>query len=177
MIADISPRAWRIVCVYAFACGVLLGHCAHACAQADDETTLALATAYVAEAGWDAATDHAAISHVLKRKADRHGVPLLDVLMRYIASRRVHDARRPWLYQLRLDATKPRDWPRNLSWSAHADRWLACVERARAFLAGTLPDPCGAEHWGGVMDTPRGRMQIAACSGMTRNTYYTVRAR
>lgn len=142
--------------------------------QLDDATVLALAVTYVAEAGWDAATDHAAISHVLKRKADRHHVPLLDVLVRYIASRRVTDTRRPWLYQLRLDATKPRDWPRNLSWAAHVDRWLACVERARAFLRGDLRDPCGAEHFGGVMDVPRGRMRIAACSGLTKNTFYTV---
>lgn len=162
------------------AVGIAIGVVLYACdarAQADDETTLALAVTYVAEAGWDAANDHAAISHVLKRKADRHGLPLLDVLVRYIASRRIQDVRRPWLYQLRLDATKPRDWPRNLSWAAHIDRWLACVERARSFLAGTLPDPCGAEHFGGVMDVPRGRMQIAACSGLTKNTFFTVRAR
>jgi hypothetical protein len=162
----------------ASALGLVLYACdARAQPNADDETTLALAMAFVAEAGWDAATDHAAIAHVLARKAERHRMPLLDVLVRYVASQHVTDTRRPWLYELRLDATKPAHWPHSLAWSAHVGRWLACVERAREFLRGDLADPCHAEHFGGVMDTPRGRMQIAACSGVTRNTFYTVRTR
>ena len=153
---------------------VLLACEAKAQPNADDETTLALAMAFVAEAGWNA-TDHAAIAHVLQRKAERHRLPLLDVLVSYVASQHVTDTRRPWLYELRLDATRPAHWPASLSWAAHVDRWLACVERARAFLRSELPDPCHAEHWGGAMDVPRGRMQIAACSGSTANTFYTVR--
>lgn len=145
----------------------------------DDATVLALAMAMVAEGGWDGAADHAAIAHTIQRKADRHRLSFVDVLVRYVAIFRVSSPRQRWVTSLNLEATKPDGWPVNLAWSAHVERWQAVVARARAFVAGTLPDPCGAdvEHWGGVQagDTSRGRMQVAACSGFTRNTFFTVR--
>ena len=106
-------------------------------------------------------------------------MPLRDVLVRYVAAFRVAEtARTRWVLALNLDATKPDGWPLSLSWAAHADRWLRVVERARAFLRGELRDTCGAEHWGGPrVDVPRGRMVIAACSGSTRNTFYTLRSK
>jgi len=152
--------------------------------RSDDATALVLGIAFVAEAGWDAADDHAAIAHVLQRGADRAGVSLRDYAVRYVSLLRVRDGqhvvqtrRAEWVRDLRLDARQPRGWPSHLSWSAHVPRWLAAIERARAFLRGELPDPCAGQavrHWGGAMDRPRGGMVLARCSARTRNDFYAV---
>lgn len=144
-----------------------------------EETALVLAIAMVAEAGWDAPIDHAAIAHTLQRKADRHGLTLEDVLVRYVAIYRIRSPRAQWVRDLRLDATKPDGWPSHLSWSAHVDRWLVVVERARAFLRGELPDPCHAEHWGMRTGVDAQRAQragwiLARCvGGQTKNAFWS----
>jgi hypothetical protein len=184
--AAIAGAVVLFIAFHVFDCGNIRP--SHAAAQeTDDPTVLVLAMAMVAEGNWDADKDHAAIAHTLARKATRHGLPLVDVLVRYVSILRVDATgefvvdsdRARWVRELNLDATKPDHWPSHLSWSAHVDRWLAVVERARSFLRGELPDPCGAEHWGGVRagDMPRGRMVIAACSGLTNNTFYRLAAR
>ena len=45
------------------------------------------------------------------------------------------------------------------------------------FASGQHEDPCPrAEHWGGSMDKPKGRMIRARCAVSTVNTFYAVRA-
>ena len=150
----------------------------------DEATVLVLAIAMVAEAGWDAAEDHAAIAHVLRKRAERRGVTLQQQAVEYVSAFKVATPRSRWLLALNLDATKPDGWPEQLSWSSHIPLWLAVVERSRAFLAGTVADPCsaGVVHWGmrGGVDQERARragMVLARCSSRTRNAFYRVASR
>jgi len=172
-------RAFLLDVAAGLAVGVLLGALLYSCdasaQEPDDATALVLAIAFVAEAGWDAEQDHAAIGHALRKRADRRGITLQQQAVEYVSAFRVASPRSRWLLALSLDARKPAGWPAALSWAAHVPRWLRVVERARAFLRGELRDPCGAEHWGGAMDVPRGRMVRASCS--TRNTFYRLGAR
>ena len=159
-------------------------------AQESDEAALVLAQAFVAEAGFDAPQDHAAIAHVLGRNAERIGIPLTDYAIRYVSLLRVNadgrhvvqSERAFWVRGLALDAHRPDGWPANLSWAAHVDRWLATVERARAYLRGELADPCAREapqHWGArtgrdMERATRAGWVLARCSAGTRNAVWRV---
>lgn len=158
----------------------------------DDATVLVLAQAMVAEAGFDARDDHAAIAHILARNADRLGVPLIDYAVRYVSLLRVNDdgrhivqsERAAWVRDLSLDARKPQGWPSNLAWSAHVDRWLRVVDVARSFVAdpSSVADPCARErprHWGDRRGdkkrAERAGWVLARCSVRTRNAVWVAR--
>lgn len=140
--------------------GVVSGGGAHAQPRAgasvivwDDDPEAAvrsLLTAFVAEADFDAPADHAAIGHVLVRRATVQGVPVEELAQRYVSvfKPRVVSARAHWLRGLTTECTPPPAWPRNARWSRAA--CLNVVARARALLSGDLPDPCHgrAQHWG-----------------------------
>ncbi len=56
-------------------------------------------------------------------------------------------------------------------------QWARIRARAAALVAGKRPDPCPrAVHWGGTVDSPRGRQIPATCAaqGRTKNTLYVV---
>ncbi len=122
----------------------------------DELVALQLARVMVHEAGWDAGdrfADHAAIGHVLERRRQARGdEDLLDTIHAY--TRGELDApstpRARWIAALPSDGlTRPRGFPGRLSWARHARWWRRVHERAQAFVAGELPNPCpGAEHWG-----------------------------
>lgn len=96
-------------------------------ARADAAETLARVA--VLEAGL-AEREHAAIWHVLRRRADRAGWPIERMARAYSSPvRRGH-------------------WP---AWAAALPGhvWSRVVTNARAFLGGGVGDPCpGAWHWG-----------------------------
>lgn len=129
-----------------------------------------LARCIVGEGGWHSAADHAAVLHVLERRARASGRSLLEQTRAY-----ANGCKAAWV---ELDRPK------------QPELWAAALERVRAFEAGELADPCRgrAEHWGGtVKGTERDQARIAAClaagkcevvdCGGTRNTFFRTVAR
>lgn len=152
-------------------------------AENDDATALILAQAFIYEAGWEAADEHAAIAHCLAARAADRGVPLQSHAIEYVAlfDARVKNARKRWVMSLRLDARKPNHWPQHLSWSAHSGLWLQAIERARAFLRGELRNICpGADHYGmsdgyDMVRAQRARWHRVTCSAQTLNAFWVSR--
>jgi hypothetical protein len=141
----------------------------------------------VAEAGWKSARDHAAIAHVLARRYRRmveryQSFRFVDVVRSYCAGlggmTRSLTRRQLWVRELLPDGSEPQGWPSHASWRVHAPLWRAALERADRFARGELRDPCRgrAWHWGGTIDSPRGRMEPVDC-GETENTFYRLTAR
>jgi len=149
-------------------------------ARADEDGVLALAQALVAEANFTATNDHAAIAHVLQRRAAQRGVSLATMCGLYVSVLRqrsgvyvVNTPRAMWIRGLNLDGAKPAAWPANQSWAANAPRWLAVIATARAAIAGTLANPCkGAEHWGSEQDRVWRGLERVECSAHVRNVFY-----
>lgn len=119
---------------------------APAVARADDATVVLLAQVSVAESGWNAPRDRAAIWHLLARRAERLGWSLPAMVRAYSSPlRRGH-----WALGLGAHGRRPPGFPARLSWAAHRRAWEAVLEDARAFVAGELADPCrgAADHFG-----------------------------
>ena len=95
--------------------------------------THTLALTLVAEAEY-AETDHAAILHVLDRRAARGGETPAQHAMRYSSFWRRPETPARVLRRIRKNPEK----------------WRATLERVRRFERGELPDPCRgrALHWG-----------------------------
>jgi hypothetical protein len=138
----------------------------------------------VAEAGWRAERDHIAIAYVLARRWRRMverwpRMRFLDIVRTYCAGlgdyRREFTPRQQWLRSLSPTGTKPKGWPDGASWTRHLPLWKAALERSDRWRQGKLRDPCRGKawHWGGVIDTPQGRMVPVDC-GKTLNTFYSV---
>jgi hypothetical protein len=120
------------------------------------------------EATWRE-SDCIALLFVAQKRAQRVGRPWLDVLHDYSA----------------LHVNKPRALEvREFPWgdvpgksAVFNRRWQRLRELVVEVASGQRPDPCPrAEHWGGKMDQPRGRMVPARCSASTANTFFAVRA-
>jgi hypothetical protein len=151
--------------------------------QFDAEARLWLARAMVAEGGWTSERDHVAIAYVLARRwraaqARYPGVRLVNVIRRYCSGLEPGLAqatpRQRWLRALSPTLEEPDGWPsEKASWVRHRPVWAAVLDRAEAWSQGKLPDPCRGTswHWGGEMDSPKGRMYRVDC-GATRNTFY-----
>jgi hypothetical protein len=111
------------------------------------------------------------------------------IALLWVAQKRAQRVDRPWLDVLHdysaLHVNKPRALEvREFPWgdipgksAAFNRRWQRLRELVVEVASGQRPDPCPrAEHWGGKMDHPRGRMVPARCSASTANTFYAVRA-
>ncbi len=117
---------------------------APAAARADDAVWLARVA--VAESGWSAPRDRAAIWHLLARRAERLGWSLPAMVQAYSSPlRRGH-----WALGLGAHGRRPEGFPARLSWAPHLSAWEAVLGDAREFLAGRVADPCRgvAEHFG-----------------------------
>ncbi|MBN1654277.1 MAG: hypothetical protein JXA30_10950 [Deltaproteobacteria bacterium] len=147
-------------------------------------TQVWLARAMVAEAGWTSENDHIAIAYVLARRWRRlterwPELRFLDVIRNYCAGlgsyRRELTPRQRWLRSLSWNDLVPEGWPEGISWDRHLRYWRSILERSDRWSKGNLLDPCRgrAWHWGGTIDTPRGRMVPVNC-GETQNTFYNL---
>lgn len=168
----ISPRfdsrsTLPIVALLAFFAGVpQLAH-ADVEEQGSQENHLVWAArACYLEATWRE-SDCIALLYVVQKRAERVERPWLDVLRDYSAlfasNPRAQEVRAyPW-----ADVpSKSEGWNR---------RWRRLRELVVEFASGQHDDPCPrAEHWGGKMDKPRGRMVKARCAASTANTFYAV---
>jgi hypothetical protein len=141
-----------------------------------------LSRAMVAEAGWNAETDHVAIAYVLARRWQKlserwPGLRFVDVIQNYCAGlgnyHREFTPRQRWIRSLSWDDVEPENWPSGASWKRHLSYWKSVLERSDRWSKGDLQDPCRgrAVHWGGTIDSPRGRMVPVNC-GTTQNTFY-----
>lgn len=137
-------------CAPAIAAALLASSPAHA------DPALTLARVAVAEAGFRAPTDHAAIFHVLQRRAHRAGWSI---------------ERMSYAYSSPMKRGMPA-WARR----APASAWAPVIARARAFLRGEVPNPCpGADHWGDrrgdLLRARRAGWRMAGCTG-TLNAFW-----
>ena len=136
-------------------------------ASVENRRATDLARVLVGEAGWDSATDHAAILHAMGRRAARTGEPVEAMAARYSSA--IKTCRRPWVCALPV-----------LPSERHRAQWQRVVERSRAYLRGQLPDPCpGSVHYGDRRgDLVRARrmgLRRARCSAVTRNLFWRQR--
>lgn len=153
-------------------------------AQWTPQTQIWLARAMVAEAGWQSERDHIAIAYVLARRWRRlierwPALRFMDIIRNYCAGlggyRREPTQRQRWLRELNWNDLKPVNWPKKVSWVHHLSKWRSILGLSDKWSKGEIADPCRgrAWHWGGIIDTPRGRMVPINC-GETHNTFYTI---
>jgi hypothetical protein len=104
---------------------------------------------WVAEAGWTAERDHAAMGHVLVGWVGQRGDDLPAVVHNMVDRHSLALSRHPWLLALGPDCAQPDGWPPRLSWTSHRPLCLALAKRAESMLAGALSDPCHgrADQW------------------------------
>ena len=140
---------------------------ADAAPSRSDEHLIWAARACYLEATWRE-PDCIALLYVVRKRADRHDRDWLDVLRDYSAlsanNARAKEVRAfPW-----GDVPgKPEGFNR---------RWQRLRELVVEVASGQHEDPCPrAEHWGGKMDKPRGKMVKARCAATMANTFYAVR--
>lgn len=129
-------------------------------------TQRVIAQAAIAECGWLLPDCHAAVWHVLRRRADRRGRTLAQTTRAYCAlwsPRGGRTSRAQWVRSLHAPVAaaspRPHGWPGNASWPRHAPMWRAVYHRAGDMLRGGVGDPCGstAWHFGGAMDEARAK--------------------
>lgn len=128
---------------------------------AADSPARTLATAAVAEAGWTASRDHAAMWHVFARRSARSGSPIDVTARAYCAAWRAYTPRTIWVRGLEKGGSAaPGGWPEAVRWEPHRKAFAAVEDAAEAFLRGELADPCGScapDHFGGPMDHARAK--------------------
>lgn len=85
---------------------------------------------------------------------------------------------RPWVGNLRGDLSKPKGWPKHLSWTNHVERWSRYLVSARMFVTyrETWARQCPeAMDYGAPHELPddHEKMKIIKClSGKTRQWYW-----
>ena len=140
-----------------------------------DAPRIWLARAMVAECGWRPTNCHAAVAHVLQRRAEAQRVSLVSMIRRYCAGLGDGKAnkRQKWIREL-SDERMPASWP-SASWAKHSEYWLSALELAGNFLIGEVPDPCEEPkpyHFGGLKlasDVARMKGKGVADCGYTGN--------
>jgi len=111
------------------------------------------------------------------------------VALLWVARKRAERSEREWLELLSDYSAVHADNPRakevrEFPWGDVAGKsttwnrgWKRLRELVVEVASGQHADPCPrAQHWGGSMDNPHGRMVPARCSIVTANTFYAVRA-
>jgi hypothetical protein len=138
-------------------------------AAPEDESLLWAARTCYLEAAFKE-SDCVALLWVARKKAERVGRPWVEVLRRY-SSIRVRTPRAAIVSAFPWGDIPGRP-------TAFNRRWKALRDLVVEFAAGKHADPCPrAEHWGGSMDHPQGRMVPARCAVITANTFYAIGAR
>lgn len=154
----------------------------------DSDTQLQLARTLVSERGWEDSDDDAAIYAVhqssLRRLSWRLGraITLLQTIR--LMSPRVAGIKPPthprqvWTGSLRLDAQRPRGWPRRVRWNNYVGRWRQALQRAGQVLRGEVSSKCDGpvDYWGSPedMDNPAlGGWERVDC-GRTHNVFWRV---
>ena len=104
---------------------------------------------WVAEAGWTAPRDHAAINGTLQKWVGVRGDTLQAVVRRMVDNHSGALDRSLWLLDLNSECDEPVGWPQKLRWSKYQPLCFALAHRAERALAGRLPDPCHgkADQW------------------------------
>ena len=115
-------------------------------------------------------TDCVALLWVARKKAARVDKPWVEVLRQYSSIR----TKTPRAQE--VSAFPWGDVPGKTE--SFNRRWQDLRDLVVEFTEGAHEDPCpNAEHWGGSMDHPQGRMIRARCAASTANTFYAIGAR
>jgi hypothetical protein len=138
-----------------------------ACAQPPDnqsrDTVLWQARSCVGEVGWDDRQTCIAMTYVHMKRARRHGVPLVWMILQYSSPVSTRAVRRSWVQHLRMDTRRGSHWPARLPWlrSWRQFHWSASIKLVQEVYAGMHEDPCpdaihyGSRRYDRVMDPSR----------------------
>jgi len=124
--------------------------------QWTDMERLWMARSVVGEASFLALEEHVEIAWVYATIARQKGLSLLRVIKGYSAAVKQRSTKtRKWILELKLNGSKPRHWPSNLSWKVHKKLWFRILDNLEEWAKGNRPSKLdGANHFGGDMDTP-----------------------
>ena len=114
-------------------------------------------------------SDCVALLWVARKRAERSHREWIDLLLEYSTVMAHND---------RAELVRSFPWGDVPGRSAVWNRdWKRLRELVVEVASGQHEDPCPrAQHWGGSMDSPHGRMIPARCARATANTFYAVRA-
>jgi len=144
--------------------------------QWTSEAKLWTARSCVGEAGFGAVQECIGIAWVYATRAKHYGSPYVVLVKKYSSAVKAHEKhRRGWIFDLQLNGTKPKKWPKHLSWKNHKPLWFRILKTLDLWAQGLVPNPVpGANHFGGKMDTPGIRwIRIQPISDVVfRNRFY-----
>jgi hypothetical protein len=124
--------------------------------QWTDDAKLWTARSCAGESGFEAVEECAAIAWVYANRSAHYRCKYTYLVRRYSSAVKKHERhRRPWLFELDLQGTRPKTWPSNLDWSKHKKLWFRLLKMLDHWAAGQVVNPVpGADHFGGKMDLP-----------------------
>jgi hypothetical protein len=155
-------------CLGSVGAGAMLPTYAHA-SELDAPSLLWAARTCYLEASFNS-SDCVALLWVARKKAERVQKPWVEVLRQYSSIR----TKTPRAQE--VSAFPWGDVPGKTE--SFNRRWQDLRDLVVQFTEGAHEDPCpNAEHWGGSMDHPQGRMIRARCAVTTANTFYAIGAR
>jgi hypothetical protein len=146
--------------------------------QFTEDTHLALAQAWLDEAGWTAYKEHAAIAHTLanrwwmeskrilgyrfEKMIKQYCTGMHPAKPHYHGKRLVRNHRKPrqvWIHELNMQGTKPKHFPRNLNWSDYSEKWSDLLIRAKLWSIGAIADPFEGRsyHWAAPYISVKGK--------------------
>lgn len=113
---------------------------------------LMLTRVCISEGGFDGHKECAVIVHALIEQAQQREIPLETQICLYAPNscRRVRTDARRWINDLHPERrSRPRGFPRSVSWTTHRAMVAAMFVTAYQAFLGAIPSPCpGALHWG-----------------------------
>lgn len=132
--------------------------------QWNDDVKLWTARSVLGEVGWDRPGEWAAVLWVYANRAERSKrYTFYEMVRNYSAAVKPGNRHRnPWLFHLRLDKTRPREWPRMTEkyrprWRGLYDAsWIRTIRFVETWQEGKVKNPCpNANHFGGRIDRHR----------------------
>jgi hypothetical protein len=145
-----------------------------------DEAVLWQARSCVGEVGWNDLQSCTAMAYVHMHRARRLGLPLVHMIRAYSSpvNPDVRQRSRRWVSHLNYDASEPRHWPEEASWSNFRDKWLRIIRHVSRVLEGAVRNPCPrALHYGSATlasDAPTPNMRRITCLPRSGQAFYTV---
>lgn len=134
----------------------------------NDNVKLWAARSVLGEVGWDRPGEWGAVLWVYQTRVQQtKRYTFYQMIRQYSAATKGgNHHRNPWLFQLGMDMTRPRDWPmKNGSgprWKGlHAEAWIRTLKFVDRWQSGDVPNPCVdkrgnvANHFGGHIDRHR----------------------
>jgi len=121
------------------------------------ENKVWLARSCVGEAGFWSVEECFAIAWVYAKRSKETGRSFSKIMRKYSSAIKAHEMhRRPWLFGLNIDGSKPRAWPKNLSWKRYKTAWIDLLAALDRWADGEAENKFpNANHYGSRQDARR----------------------